>query len=627
NASKGGTDAEQNGDISDKSELLLINTKPTNSVNAIQEMTIVVEKQNKDETTGEDIDTYMESKKATEGRAGGVDRLEETIRTCLKTHTRILTRLVKSLALLLYFAYFTYCMNYRFGDGGSIALLVGTALLVLAIICKLFSGRCGCCKKISSLVSCSPRWRCFTRYGLYVISIAALAAYLGLKVLVRHPQNAQSLLGVFGIVLVCLMFSRKPRKVNWHPVFWGFVIQFCFATITLQTDTGYKAFKWLGDMVVHLLEYSHKGAAFVIGEDYGNMGLAFSYGGVMIFFGSLMGLFTHWGILQFIVVKGGRALSFVMGTGPVESVVAFANIFIGLSQSPLLVRPYLPTMSESELGALMTCGFASVSGDIMALFIAYGAPANHLLTAAIISAPAALAISKVLMPETEQVDLVAQASIATAEVSEKSQNALSAAADGALVAMRLVVSAMTNMLAFVSLLGLIDAIFLWFGNRAGVQGLTFDLICGYVLFPLTFAMGAPYEDCSRVGSLIGIKLFATPVVGYAELGKIINNRLILEDYVKNTNGSWHWEGSDVFLDDSNTTLVYGVMSERAEVITTYAMCSFSAFTAIGICLGAMTSLCPSRRSDVIKLVGLAFFGGNMASFATGAIAGLIHSSK
>ncbi|GFO40912.1 solute carrier family 28 member 3-like [Plakobranchus ocellatus] len=278
-------------------------------------------------------------------------------------------------------------------------------------------------------------------------------------------------------------------------------------------------------------------------------------------------------------------------------------------------------MSQSELAALMTCGFASVSGDVMAIFIASGAPTNHLLTAAIISAPAALAISKILMPETEQVDLVAQASIATAEFREKSRNALGAAADGALVAVALVVSTMTNMLAFVSILSLIDAIILWFGNRAGVQGLTFDVICGYVLFPLTFAMGAPYEDCSRVGSLIGIKMFATPVVGYARLGKIIDNRMILEDYIRSTNGTWHWEGPDVFLDDSNTTLVDGVMSERAEIIVTYAMCSFSAFIAIGICIGAMTSICPARKNEVTKLVGLAFFGGNVASFATGAVAG------
>ncbi|GFO40913.1 sodium/nucleoside cotransporter [Plakobranchus ocellatus] len=620
----------QNGDLL-PSEHLFANPKPARSVDEIQEITIVVEKGGKDDADGEDINIYKDkhtnNDKATGGWAGYVDRLEETVRTCLTTHTQIFTSLTKGLALLLYFIYFIYCMNYRFGDGGSITLLVGTAFLVLVILCKLFPDRLCCFERISSLLTFSPRRRRVIRYGLYVASFLALITYVGLKVLARNPKNAQSLLGLFGIVLMCFLLSKKPSKINWHPVFWGFVIQFLFAAITLQTETGHDIFRWLGDMVQDLMEYSFIGGTFVLGKNFRRMGIALSYGSIMIFFGSLMGLLTHWGILQFIVVKGGRALSFILGTGPVESVVAFANIFVGMSQSALLVRPYFPTMSKSELGALITCGFASVSGDMVALLISFGAPANHLLTAAVISAPAALAISKILMPETEEMGSIAKASIVTEEASEKFQTILGAAADGALVAMRIVVNAMTNMLAFVSLLGLIDAILLWFGDRAGVQGLTFDLICGYVLFPLTFAMGVPYEDCSTVGSLIGIKLFATPVVGYAKLGKIINNRMILEDYVRSTNGTWHWEGSDVFLDDSNTTLVNGVLSEHAEVIATYAMCSFSAFPAIGIALGVMTSVCPVRRNDVMKLVGLAFFGGNVASFATGAVAGLTHISK
>ncbi|GFO40908.1 sodium/nucleoside cotransporter [Plakobranchus ocellatus] len=321
-----------------KSEHSFANPKPLKTDEAIQEMTIVVEEGGKDDAVDENVDTYnatyMNSDKTTDGWTHYIDHLEETIKTCLTRHRHILARLAKGLALLLYFVYFIYCMNYRFGDGGSIALLAGTALLVLVILRKLFSGRCGCCKGISSLVICSEKWRRFIRYALYVASLATLVVYLGLRVLVRHPENAQSLLGLFGIILVCFIFSRKPSKVNWHTVFWGFVVQFYFATITLQTETGYRAFKWLGDMVQALMEYSFKGSAFVVGKNFLNMGLAFSYGGVMIFFGSLMGLFTHWGILQFIVVKGGRALSFMMGTGPVESVVAFANIFLGLTVSP-----------------------------------------------------------------------------------------------------------------------------------------------------------------------------------------------------------------------------------------------------------------------------------------------------
>ncbi|KAK3771857.1 hypothetical protein RRG08_028765 [Elysia crispata] len=611
------------GEASDTSGSLLGKQRPSGLLKPKEslEMTIVVEKA---PIGGSNECLHTQKPEERPSWTVHVERLENSVRGFWTKHKRRFTFLIRCLAILAYLVYFIYCMKHRFGDEGSFTLIGWTVLLLLAILYRVFSGRCGCCGRLASFLTLSARWRIKLRYGLYAATVLGLGTYLGFSVFTKHPQNVQSLLGIFGIIAVGFLLSQQPSKVKWHPVFWGFVLQFCFAILTMQTNFGYQIFMWLGDSVQRLLYFSNIGSAFVLGQNFRSMGLAFGYAGGLIFFGSLMGLMIHYGVVGFIVVRGGRALSVVMGTGPVESVIAVANIFIGLSSAPLLVLPYLATMSKSELGALMTCGYASVSGEILALFIASGAPANHLLTAAIISAPAALAVAKLLMPETEEVDLTQQTGISAEGIGgDQNQNALSAASDGALVAMRLSVSAMVNMLAFVSLLSLIDGILEFLGERAGFHGLTFDAICGYVLFPLAFAMGAPYEDCSRVGSLIGVKLFATPVIGYADLGKIIDNRRVLEEYVSNGNGTWRWEGTDIILDSTNTTLVHGIMSEKAEVITTYAMCGFSAFTAIGISIGALTSLCPSRKVDIIRLVPLAFLGGNLASFATGAVAGLL----
>ncbi|KAH9524878.1 hypothetical protein Btru_028132 [Bulinus truncatus] len=254
----------------------------------------------------------------------------------------------------------------------------------------------------------------------------------------------------------------------------------------------------------------------------------------------------------------------------------------------------------------------------------FQAPPNHLLTAAVISAPAALAVSKLMYPEIDRVDLDSQKDIKMRD-EDSSKSILQAASDGAAFSIKLVASIMVNMMAFVSILNLLNTSFVWIGERAGIPGMTFDLICSYLMYPLAYVMGAAPADCGRVGELIGLKFVATPFVAYAEMGKMIENRRTFEKYVSQYNGTtWYTSGDDVILMETNTTLIKGFMSEQAEAITTYAICGLSAFPAIGFCLGTLVPMCPARKNDVVSLVLRAFVAGNMANFVTAAVAGVMY---
>ncbi|KAK0047765.1 solute carrier family 28 member 3 [Biomphalaria pfeifferi] len=539
----------------------------------------------------------------------------------------------KILACLLYLTYFGYCVHHRYYDEGSYILTAFTGLLVIKVVFKLTSGQRGRARNLlkKHFYKCYVRsrrtkyFRSITKYVLYVAASVLVCVYVGVFVLPHSPTNSQAVIGLVLMVILCFLFSSSPSRVNWHPVFWGFILQFTFAVLTLRTTMGYETFKWIGDAVHNFVRLSDQGSAFVFGDSFkaAKAGFFFESAGVIVFFNSFIFVLDYYGVLEFIVLKIGQGLSFCLETGPVESVVSAANIFIGLSEAPLLVRPYLPTVTRSELHAIMTCGFSSISGAFMAMFIKSGAPANHLLTAAVISAPAALAVSKLLYPEMDRADLENQKNIKMRD-ENSSQNLLQAASDGATFSIKLVASIMVNMMAFVSILNLINTTLVWIGERAGVPGMTFDLMCSYLMYPLAYVMGTASEDCGKVGALIGLKFVATPFVAYAELGLMVKNRHTFESYVREYNGTWYTSGDDVILTDTNTTLFKGFMAEKSEAISTYAICGLSAFPAIGFCLGTLAPMCPARKDDVIDLVLRAFVAGNIANFVTASVAGVLY---
>ncbi|GFO47834.1 sodium/nucleoside cotransporter [Plakobranchus ocellatus] len=543
-----------------------------------------------------------------------------------------------------------YTFNLRFGDEGSWVLTGITAFLLVKLLtnylhivqCPVLFVRPLTWLKTRSWLK---NMRHVIRYALYLIAFLGICIYLGVDVIAHDPENIQALSGIASLILGCFIFSARPSRVNWHPVFWGFLIQFLLAIITLRTEPGYRAFKWIGDLVESFVRLSDKGSNFVLGASFRatSPGFFFETAGVIVFFNACIFLLDYVGVLEFIILKIGRSLAFCLETGPIESVVAAANIFIGLSEAPLLVRPYLPAITRSELHAIMTCGFSSISGAFMAMFIKAGAPPTHMLTACLISAPAALAISKLIYPETETVDFNSQRNIRMRDETS-SKTGVQAISDGATFSIKLIATIMVNMMAFVSILNLVDTLLIWCGDRAGKEDFSFNYVSSYVFYPLSWVMGIPKEDCRQASYLLGLKLLATPFVAYKDLGVLIQdssdvqfrkddtisslkNRLDLEGYLTTVNGTWHYSGSDIILDATNVTLVDGVLQAKTEAILTYAMCGLSAFPAIGFTMGTFIPMSPVRKDDVVSLVVRAFIAGNLANYATGAVAGVMFNGK
>ncbi|XP_012937536.2 solute carrier family 28 member 3 [Aplysia californica] len=263
-----------------------------------------------------------------------VDKIEDSVYGFMKAHKRKINKIFNVLIYLAFMAYFSYAMSYRFGDEGSIILLVVCIWLNLYLVGRLLD-RTSLNLSLAPLVSrlfASRRGRVMKRilrYLLYVVAGAGLLVYLSIDVFQAHAQNLQSFVGLLCLVILTFIFSSKPSRVNWHLVFWGFIIQFVFAILTLRTEAGYSTFKWVGDLVSDFIALSDKGTKFVIGDIPGG-GLLFQVGGVAVFFNSFIFLMNHYGVIEAVVKRLGGLISLVLETGPVESVIAAANIFIGL---------------------------------------------------------------------------------------------------------------------------------------------------------------------------------------------------------------------------------------------------------------------------------------------------------
>jgi len=284
-----------------------------------------------------------------------------------------------------------------------------------------------------------------------------------------------------------------------------------------------------------------------------------------------------------------------MGTSAVESLSSAANIFVGQTEAPLLIRPFVQDLTMSELHAVMTGGFATIAGGVLAAYIQFGISASHLISASVMAAPGALAISKLLYPETEKSKTAAGEQILFPQVEER--NVVEAAASGASNAISLAANIVAMVLAFLSLVAFLNAILGWLGSMIDHPELSFDEICGYLFLPFSFIMGVPITDCISVSTLLGQKTFLNEFIAYSTLSDWINNR---------ENGG------------SPTIQI------RSEVIATYALCGFANVSSIGIQLGGLTPLAPLRKCDIAALGTRAMIAGTLASFLTACIAGTLY---
>ena len=400
-------------------------------------------------------------------------------------------------------------------------------------------------------------------------------------------------LGVF--VGVAYLLSVNRKAILWRPVLWGLSLQLFFALLILKTPVGFAVFEWLGTVVSQFLDFSDAGAAFVFGENFTDFFFAFKVLPTIVFFSSFISVCYHYGLLQQLVRWLALAMVKTMRTSGSETMTAAANIFVGQSEAPLLVAPYLPSATMSEIHAIMTSGFATVSGGVLAAFVSFGIPAEHLIAASVMSAPAALAISKILYPETSPSPT---AGLVNIDVKRESVNGIDAAARGALAGLRLALNVGAVIIAFLGLLALVNAVLGWVGGWVGIEQLSIELIFAYLLAPVAWLMGVPWADCARVGILLGKKTILNEFIAYLDLQALIDSTAS---------------------DDSEVV----TLSERAIVISTYALCGFSNIGSIGIQIAGIGSLVPERQSDLAQLGVRAMIGGTLACFMTAAIASIL----
>ncbi|CAK6950523.1 solute carrier family 28 member 3-like [Scomber scombrus] len=440
------------------------------------------------------------------------------------------------------------------------------------------------------------------RWIMYVLLLVAVVCWLALDTAKRGTRQLVSFSGLLLLIFLMLLFSKHPFRWCWQTLLSGIGLQFIFGLLILRTTVGLGALEWLGKQAESFMSYADVGSKFVFGITYTDHFFVFKVMPILVFLSSVISILYYIGFMQWLICKIGFIMQVTMGTSPTESMAAAGNIFLGQTESPLLIRPYISRLTRSEIHAVMTGGFASISGTILGAFISFGVNATHLLTASVMSAPASLAIAKTFWPETEIPSATDNHDLKMNK--GESTNVLEAASQGASNAVALVANIVVNLIAFLALLAFFDGVLSWLGGMLDCPQLSFSLICSYVFMPLSFMMGVSWEDSFIVAELIGTKTFLNEFVAYQKLSEFIKRR--------------HAGGPEYV----NNVKQY--MSVHSETIATYALCGFSNFASLGMSVGALSSIAPERRSDFSSCGFRALIAGGVSCFMTACIAGVLY---
>jgi CNT family concentrative nucleoside transporter len=405
-------------------------------------------------------------------------------------------------------------------------------------------------------------------------------------------ERLVSLLGLGAFIGFAYLLSVNRRGIQWRPVLWGVALQLLFALLILRTPVGLSVFKGLGDAVSRFLEFSDAGAAFVFGENFQDFFIAFKILPTIVFFSAVISLLYHYGVLQRAVQGMAWLMMRTLKTSGAESLSAASNIFVGPTEAPLLIKPYVGAMTLSELHAIMVGGFATVAGGVLAAYISFGVPAEHLIAASVMSAPAGLAISKVMYPETEVAKTAGKVTVA---IERTAANAIDAVTIGTLDGLRLALNVGAMLLVFTALLAAVNGLIGWCGSWFGQPTLSLELLLGYLMAPVAWLMGVPLADCLSVGALLGKKTILNEFLAYLDLQALVT--------ATETTGSG--------------------ISERAALISTYALCGFSNLATIGIQVGGLGGMAPNRQPDFARLGVRTMIGGSLACFMTATVAGFL----
>ncbi|NWU93571.1 S28A3 protein, partial [Upupa epops] len=525
---------------------------------------------------------------------------ERACDVCKKHKTRIL-RVIYGILITAYLAAVVAACILNFQR--ALPLFIITALAIIFICWDFLIAKYE--DRIASFFSVGERYLKTQWFWLKWILCAAFIIITIFWLIFDTAKHGSHQLISFGglvfYIFLMFIFSKYPTRVVWRPVFSGIAIQFILGLLILRTKVGFDVFNWLGIQIQTFLEYSDTGAKFVFGEKYKDHFFAFKVLPIVVFFSTVMSILYHVGFMQWLTGKVGWIMQILMGTTPIESLVAAGNIFVGQTESPLLVRPYLPYVTKSELHAVMTAGFSTIAGSVLGAYISFGISASHLLTASVMSAPASLAISKLFWPETEKPTVTLKTNLQMAKGDSK--NLLEAASHGASDSISLVANIAVNLISFLALLAFLDSALSWVGNLFDYPQLSFENICAYVFMPFSFMMGVDWEDSFIVGGLLGYKTFFNEFVAYERLSKLINNR--------ENGGSMYING------------VKQYMTVRSEVIATYALCGFANFGSLGLVIGGLTSIAPSQKTEIAGGAFRAMIAGTVACFMTACVAGML----
>ena len=412
----------------------------------------------------------------------------------------------------------------------------------------------------------------------------------------------QPVLGAAVILGIGYAFSTNRRAINWVTVAWGLGLQVVFAFIVLKTSIGQTVFEVVGGYITRLLGFSRLGATFVFGPmaDAGVWGrvmtatlgadaaqwtvvFAFQVLPTIIFVAALFAILYYFGIMQIIVRLFAVVMHRVMKASGAESLNVAASIFMGQTEAPLTIRPFLPEMTQSELMTVMTSGMAHISGGIMAAYIAFGIEARHLLTAVIMTAPGTIMMAKLLVPETEVPKTMGSVQL---NVERTDVNVIDAAGRGTHEGLHLALNVGAMLISFLALIALVNALLGHIPFPGGA--LSLERIFGWMFAPVAWAMGVPWRDAPTIGNLLGTRMAINEFVAYSKLGPL-----------------------------------KAALDPKSFTIATFALCGFANFSSIGMQIGGIGGLAPNRRHDLARLGLRAMFAGTLANFMTATIAGFL----
>ena len=393
------------------------------------------------------------------------------------------------------------------------------------------------------------------------------------------------IIGIIFVFLVAFLISNNKKKINWKTVIIGFLIQFIFAFAALKWSVGKYILSRISLGVQSVIDYAKEGISFIFGS-LSNDGSIFAVNvlGVIIFISALVSVLYYLGVMQFVIKLIGGGLSKLLGTSKLETISSAANIFLGQTEAPLLIKPYVVKLTESELFTVMVGGLASVSGSILVGYSLLGIPIEYLVSASFMSAPAGLIISKIIIPEIREAKVNEEIEM----VKDDSSNIVDAASKGAIDGLGLVLNIAAILLAFVALIALINGIIGLIGGLFGIDNLSLQSILGYIFAPIATIIGVPMKESVIAGSLIGQKIILNEFVAFTSLSEIIST-----------------------------------LSPKTIAIVTFSLCGFANISSIAILIGGIGGMAPSRKHDIARLGWKAVLGGTLANLLSATIAGFL----